>query len=106
MCNAHHIAGQRFIGEANTTPEYRMVLLDGYPGMFEVSESGRSICGEVWEVDEACKLALDKLEDIDMGLYTFEEVNLLPPFDLETVWTYLYARDVTGCADAGTKWTE
>ena len=102
--NAHYLAGQTFLGEARTAPEYRMVSLGGYPGMLEASEIGRCIFGEVWEVDQSCKCALDELEGIEEGLYVFAAVRLLAPFDAGSVFTYLYARSISARPDAGENW--
>jgi gamma-glutamylcyclotransferase (GGCT)/AIG2-like uncharacterized protein YtfP len=106
LSNHRHLAGQRFIGEARTTPSYRMVDCGGYPGMFAVERDGISIRGEVWEVDEACRARLDRFEDVEAGLYTYDPVKLLGPFEGQEVNTYLYRWPVAGRPDLGEEWTE
>ena len=105
--NHPFLRGQRLIGEARSQPVYRLISLGSYPGMIETAaENARSIHGEVWEVDGACKERLDQLEGVDYGHYTCVTAKLLPPFDQESVLTYLYARNPQGCADAGDCWKQ
>ena len=101
--NHHYMKGQTFVGEASTAPHYRLVSMGTYPGMVR-SESGRSIKGEVWDVDEACLGRLDILEGIDEGEYAYEPVPLLPPFETDSVYGYRYLRSVEGCPDIGDNW--
>ena len=103
--NHHYMAGQRFVEEAQTAPLYRLVSMGSHPGMVS-SEPGRSIEGEVWEVDEACLRRLDILEGIEEGEYAYEVVPLLPPFEAETVHGYRYLRPVEGRPDIGSAWRE
>jgi gamma-glutamylcyclotransferase (GGCT)/AIG2-like uncharacterized protein YtfP len=103
--NHYHMAGQRFIGTARTAPRYRLYNLGGYPGMVLASD-GLSIEGEVWEIDEACRVQLDVLEGVEEGEYILESVPLLPPFDGEVVQGYRYLRSVAGKPEVGTVWTE
>ena len=72
-------AGQRFVGEARTEPGFRLHQLDGYPGMVEAAEGGRSIEGELWEVDGAALARLDELEGTESGLYVRVPLRLLKP---------------------------
>jgi len=106
LSNHRYLAGQQFVGEARTAPIYRMVDCGGYPGMFAVQSEGRSIQGEVWEVDETGRAGLDVLEDVDAGMYALEPVQLLPPFDIGLVRTYFYRWPVEGFPDAGEDWTD
>ena len=103
-CNFRHLAGQDFISEARTEPRYHLVNLGGYPGMFAVDADGRSIQGEVWDVDEKCRAALDRLEDVAGGEYAFVRISLLAPFDAEAIHGYLHLRATKGFPDAGTNW--
>ena len=103
--NHHYMAGQRFVEVAKTEPLYRLVSMGSYPGMVS-SEPGRSIEGEIWDVDDACLRRLDVLEGIDEGEYTYEMVPLLPPFDGETVHGYRYLRPVEDRPDIGSVWRE
>jgi gamma-glutamylcyclotransferase (GGCT)/AIG2-like uncharacterized protein YtfP len=106
LSNHRFMMGQRFLGEARTAPRYRLVDCGGYPGMFAVEKDGSNIRGEVWEVDGACRARLDLLEDVAVGLYALEPVELLPPFEAEGVKTYVYRWPVEGKADAGEEWNE
>ncbi|CAN5816477.1 gamma-glutamylcyclotransferase [soil metagenome] len=106
LSNSHYLSGQSFIGEARTEPCYRMVDAGGYPGMYRVEESGLSIKGEIWEVDEVCREKLDVLEDVAAGLYAVEPIPLLAPYDDAPVNTYLYRWSIMGRLDAGDCWRE
>ena len=94
--NAGSLAGQRYLGEGGTRPEYRVYRLDGYPGMVAAPEGGRSIGGEIWEVDAACLARLDDLEGVSGGLFARQPIALLPPHDGLAVQAYVYARSVAG----------
>jgi len=98
----HYLAGQRLVGGARTRPEYLLHQLDGYPGMVPAAEGGRSIEGEIWEVDPVCLARLDEWEGTAVGLFARVPVRLLPPHDLLGAEAYLYLKDVTGRADLGT----
>jgi gamma-glutamylaminecyclotransferase len=102
--NHHFLREQRFLGEARTRPVYRLLSFHAYPGMIEADNQGRSIHGEVWEVDAACKEALDQLEGVNYGHYNCVAARLLAPFDKAPVLTYLYARDAADWPDAGDNW--
>ena len=52
------------------------------------------------------KAQLDLLEDVAVGLYALEPVELLPPFEAEDVKTYVYRWPVEGKADVGEEWKE
>lgn len=101
--NHGYMQDQRFVGEAKTTPIYRLYDLGGYPGIVTASE-GLSICGEIWEVDAKGLVKLDILEDIEGGEYVREAIPLLAPFDQTRVEGYRYLRPVSGCRDVGQAW--
>jgi gamma-glutamylaminecyclotransferase len=101
--NHQALAGQRFVGEARTEPAFRLYLLDGYPGMVAAGSGGRSIEGEIWEVDSAGLARLDELEGTAAGLYARLPVRLLPPHAAAEVETYLYLPSVAGRLDLGTR---
>lgn len=105
-CNARFLRGQKFIGEARTSPRYRMVDCGGYPGLYRDDANGRSIHGEVWEVNDAAKAGLDELEDLESGLYTFEPIELLEPFTNlnPPIYAYFYALSPSSLPDAGDNW--
>lgn len=102
--NHHYLAGQHFIGPARTQPVYRLRDLGGYPGLVVVQQDGLSVYGEVWDVDAACLRHLDVLEDVAGGAYAREPIQLLAPYDQETVQGYRYLRRLTGHPDCGDKW--
>ena len=105
-CRNHpYMAGQRFVGEARTAPLFRLVSMGSYPGMVS-DEHGRSIEGEVWEVDAACLKRLHVLEGVEEGEYAFEVVPLLAPFDEELVHGYRFLQPVEGRPDVGVVWRE
>lgn len=102
--NHRFLAGQTFLGPARTGPGWQLYQLDGYPGLVAAPATSAPVIGEVWEVDGLCLRRLDALEGINEGLYTRETIALAPPFADSPVWTYLYARDVTGHAPAPPDW--
>jgi gamma-glutamylaminecyclotransferase len=102
--NHRQLAGQRFVSSASTRPGYKLYLLAGYPGLVAVDRDGRSIEGEIWEVDPACLARVDKLEGTDKGLYARVPIYILPPNDSLAVEGYLYLLDVTGLTELGDNW--
>lgn len=104
LSNHSHLAGQRFVSEARTRPVYRLFDLGGYPGMVWAAEDGLPVEGEIWEIDDICLQALDRLEDIESGEYERTSITLAPPFDHEKIEGYLYLRTVTGQFDVGSVW--
>ena len=99
--NHHHLAGQQFVATARTPPAFRLYLLDGYPGLVASPENGRSIEGEIWEVDPAGLARLDELEGTAENLYARRPITLLPPHDTLAVETYLYRQSIEGRRDLG-----
>jgi gamma-glutamylcyclotransferase (GGCT)/AIG2-like uncharacterized protein YtfP len=97
------LAGQTFVAPARTRPLYRLHDLGDFPGLVE-SAVGLTIEGELWEVDEACLLRLDRIEGCDMGLYRRALVELASPHDALSAVTYLYEKNIDGLADCGTHW--
>jgi nicotinamidase-related amidase/gamma-glutamylcyclotransferase (GGCT)/AIG2-like uncharacterized protein YtfP len=48
-----NLAGAEFLGEARTAPVYRLYsIADRHPGMFEVTEGGVAVAGEVYRVPD------------------------------------------------------
>ena len=46
-----NLAGAEFLGEVRTAPVYRLYSIgDRHPGMFEVSEGGVSVAGELYRL--------------------------------------------------------
>jgi len=98
-----HLDGQSYLGEGQTLPEFRLLNCGWYPALVESNE-GRSIRGEVWQVNEETLQRLDEVEDVGSGLYERREISLLAPFDDAAAITYVYLQDVTGLADCGDEW--
>jgi gamma-glutamylcyclotransferase (GGCT)/AIG2-like uncharacterized protein YtfP len=103
--NHRYLAGQKYVGDARTSPGFRLVELDGYPGMVSVPDDDEGVTGEVWRVDDKTLAQLDAFEGVDEGLYRRGRVPLLPPFNLEQVECYYYARDISGRRSIGSTWT-
>lgn len=65
MKGEHHheaISQARFLGLAETKPEYELVQIDYYPAMLPGGAS--KIIGEIYEVDDATLKKLDELEEV------------------------------------------
>ena len=94
--NHHYLAGQRFVGRARSRPAYRLFELEGFPGLVAAPRDGRSVEGEIWEVDQKCLGLLDDLEGTASGVYARLSIPLLPPHDALEVEGYLYLGSVEG----------
>lgn len=105
-CNAHYLNTQTFVSEALTTPHYRMVDCGGYPGLYHCPNNGLSIHGEIWQIDPITRTELDRLEDLDIGLYTFEPIQLLEPFasPSQPIYAYFFHLPTSKLPDAGNHW--
>jgi len=68
------IDGATFLGPARTAPNYRFFAVrDEYPGLFEVSEGGVSVEGELYEMeDEVLFESLLPAEPKELELGTIE----------------------------------
>lgn len=101
-----HLAGQRFVGSAQTCHDYRLYRIDWYPGLVDASSPGQGLAihGEVWDVDDVTLAVLDQVEDVESGLYERRSVRLQKPFDQAEVIAYFYLGDVEGCPDNGDRW--
>jgi gamma-glutamylcyclotransferase (GGCT)/AIG2-like uncharacterized protein YtfP len=97
------LAGQKFVAAAVTEPRYRLFNVGEYPALVPHPD-GRSIEGELWDVDEACLRTLDKVEGCDVGLYARGPVKLQPPHARLAAVSYLYLPPVDGLADCGRSW--
>jgi gamma-glutamylaminecyclotransferase len=102
--NHSYLAGQRYLGDAQTPVEYAMHDFGGYPGMVRTEEAPLSIQGEVWEVDAACLTALDELEGLALGEYERVPIALLPPWDEALIQTYLYLLPLGDAPRCGPIW--
>jgi gamma-glutamylaminecyclotransferase len=104
--NHHHLVGQ-YVGEARTTPGYRLHDLGDYPGMVADATDTDGVTGEIWSVDDAALAHLDDFEGVDEGLYLRERVTLAGgAFADADVHTYLYARSVADRPALGATWIE
>ena len=97
---------QRFLATGHTQPRFKLYDLGNFPGMIEAAEGGRSIEGEIWQVDSSCLAQLEILEDTAHGLYARAPIHLLPPHADLAVEGYLYQLDITGRRELGERWTE
>lgn len=118
---------QRYIGIARTAPNYAMFGYGGFPALVdqELAENSgvtasNNIFGELYEVDDACMIELDKIEGVDRKLFERKEVNLesvtmvgLPTS--EGVWkkiagkkaiAYFFQLKLNGAGDVGVLWTQ
>ena len=91
-----YIADQNFCGAAKTVAEYQLFDCGSYPALVRADCGGRSVSGEVYEVTPGCLAVLDEVEGVPQNLYDPQKVNLLPPFDCETVLTYIYQKPIIG----------
>lgn len=123
---AQALVSQRYLGTAETLPEYGMFAHGGYPALVDKDlaknsdiEAIKSVYGELYEVDETCLQALDKIEGVEFDLFERKLVRLnilhlmrLPiyqtTFDLlekKQAYAYFFKRSVSGCADCGSFWS-
>lgn len=102
-----YLAGQGFLGEARTAPEYRLLDCGTYPGLVtaaSLGQDGVAVEGEVWEVDAPCLARLDEVEAVGDGLYRRARVELEQPFDATYVEAYFFNRSTYALRDCGTNW--
>ena len=104
--NHHHLAGQRFVGLARTTPGFRLYDLGGYPGIAPKSDDREGVVGEVWSVDAAALEELDRFEGVHEGLYRRAPLALMPPFETKNVEAYLPSVPFSNRPDIGSEWIE
>ena len=102
--NHAYLAGQKFIGEARTSPGYTLYSLGNYPGMVRSTEATGDVSGEIWEVDATCLVGLDQLEGVAEALYERVSITLAPPHAAITTETYLYLRSLKGRNTIGPFW--
>ena len=63
----------RFVRRARTAALYSMIDLGSFPAVIEAGET--SVVGEIWEIDDRCLRALDRLEG-NPGFYYRDEILL------------------------------
>lgn len=104
-CRASALSGQRFRGAVRTEPRYRLFDCGSYPGLVEATRGpGRSIVGELWEVDAACLHQLDQIEGVNEGLYARQPVRLLHKTGDRPVEAYFYLPPTGGFRECGVRW--
>lgn len=104
--NHRQLAGQTYVGAARTRPGFRLYDVGGYPGLAALAGDTAGVKGEVWEVDAAGLLKLDRFEGVAEGLYRRETVPLRAPFADRKVEAYYFAPSVAGRPDLGGEWNE
>ncbi len=85
---AHHtIAGATFVGPARTAPRYRFFAVrDAFPGLFPVDEGGRSIDGELYEIDEAIlfdSLLPSEPSELEIGTIELDDGQIVNAMELQ-----------------------
>ncbi|MCX7701543.1 MAG: gamma-glutamylcyclotransferase [Gemmataceae bacterium] len=103
MSNHFRLQGQPFIRQARTLPRYRLLRIRWYPGLIDCPESGRSIEGEIYAVDEATLRQLDEFEGVPV---LFERRPVLLEDETHSVEAYFYRGDPSGKQDVGSIWSE
>ena len=100
--------GARWLGEAATTPQYRLVDCGEYPGLVRSRVNGVSVRGELYQVDVECLQSLDEAEGVHLGLYSREHINLTGIDCLEAmstgVWAYFYLLSTENLRECGESW--
>src|SRR5690606_18657156 len=99
-CRQHVLKNQKFIQYAETSPNYRLYNCGSYPGLVE-SDTGVSIKGELWEVDEECKELLDAIEGVPY-LYKLQSILLNGVND--EVFSYFFQLNTSNLEDCGDCW--
>jgi gamma-glutamylaminecyclotransferase len=104
-CRNHGaVQGAEFAGEAATESAYLLVNCGSYPGLVRAGDeqTGKSIRGEVYRVDEELLAALDRFEDVPIE-YVRESIKLADGSEAET---YFYAPPFAGLEILDGEWRE
>lgn len=104
-CRQRHLAGEEFVGAAETSPHYRLYDVGEYPALV-AADPGVSIAGELWLVTDDTLRNLDDVEGVDEGLYERRVIWLQPPYDRLRAVTYVYLPSVAGLPDLGASWRD
>jgi len=102
--NHHFLAGQTFLGSAQTRPGYTLYSLGSYPGLVASPADTSGVSGELWSVDAPCLARLDVLEGLADGLYRRATIELISPATPSIAETYYYCRSVSGRSALGSTW--
>jgi gamma-glutamylcyclotransferase (GGCT)/AIG2-like uncharacterized protein YtfP len=95
------LAGQEYLGEAQTLPRYRLFHNGSYPCLVEDRHQGVAVYGELWRVDDATLARLDEYENVPSAFLRaeIEIAGQSPPIS-----AYFYQGDVSGLKDSGHRW--
>jgi gamma-glutamylaminecyclotransferase len=99
--NHHFLNDQKFLGEAQTEPRYRLYDSGQHPALVDVSENGIAVRGEVWQVNEETIRKLDEYEGVPD--YFARRPILLQNLDAQ-VEAYYFNGDVANLKDCGDHW--
>jgi len=102
--NHHFLAGQKFLGSAQTQPGYTLYSLGSYPGLVASPADTAGVSGELWSVDAPCLARLDVLEGLAEGLYRRATIELISPATPSIAETYYFCRSVNGRPALGSSW--
>jgi gamma-glutamylcyclotransferase (GGCT)/AIG2-like uncharacterized protein YtfP len=100
FCRARFLDGQTFLREAISLPRYRLYDLGPYPGLVHDRE-GVAIQGELWQVDDATMVALDREEAVPI---LYQRGPILIRDCNEPVIAYFYQQCIAGMPDCGPCW--
>jgi len=100
-CNYGLIAGQEYLGQAETKPFYRLYDLGQFPALIE-DDNGICIFGELYDVDLNTLLYLDHFEGVNQGLYRRGWVQIQRPLAL--AYSYFWIRSLDGLEECGQLW--
>ena len=104
-CRAPLLADAAYLGQAVTTPRYKLYTHGPYPALVEaaaIGQPGLAIHGELYEVDDATLARLDEEEGVDEGLYERRDIALHDGG--VGVQAYFYLRPVDGMTDCEERW--
>ncbi|MEM1355411.1 MAG: gamma-glutamylcyclotransferase family protein [Planctomycetota bacterium] len=104
-CRAYLLGHAEYLGEARTTPDYRLYTHGPYPALVEagrVGVSGRPIRGELYQVDSETLERLDEEEGVDEGLYERKDIALSG--QSVGAQAYFYLHSIEAMVDCGEQW--
>lgn len=86
------LLGEKYLGDAITSPNYTLVDLGDYPGMIEKPFGGLAVRGEIFEIPSELLIELDKIED-SPSLFNLEPITLA---DGSSAFSYMYKQSIEG----------
>jgi gamma-glutamylcyclotransferase (GGCT)/AIG2-like uncharacterized protein YtfP len=95
------LAGQQFLGEAQTVSGYRLYDNGRHPCLVSDPKHGAVVCGELWTVDEAILARLDEYEEVP-HLFSRQGINIAG--FTTPVEAYFFQGDVSSLKDCGAAW--